>query len=86
VFILVDLKCFVFSTRPAVSEVFILIGLKSFVLIQIRECLEVFILHGLWVGRLGCADSKGLRSRNAEKGRPTVRSASLGSNRERRSG
>ena len=35
VFILVDLKSFVFSTGRAVLEVFILIGLKSFVLIQI---------------------------------------------------
>ena len=67
-FILVDLKSFVFFARPDLLEVFILIGLKSFVLIQIRDVLEVFILHGLRTWGLGCADSKGLRSRSAERG------------------
>jgi len=61
VFILIDLKSFVFSTSCGVLEVFILNGLKSFVLIQIRDVLEVLILHGLQTWGLGSADSKGVR-------------------------
>jgi hypothetical protein len=35
VFILLDLKSFVFSAEIESSEVFILLGLKSFILVQI---------------------------------------------------
>jgi hypothetical protein len=67
VFILLDLKSFVFNAGCLGLEVFILIGLKSFVLIQIRDILEVFILQGLRAHPLGSADSTGVSVGRSER-------------------